>query len=67
MLAETVAEESSVPVPQSGPGRLPTNGGRIHEGMCWGAAALEKNGSTTSKNMTATTESPKPLASPKTQ
>jgi hypothetical protein len=28
-------------------------GGWIHEGMCWGAAAREKNGSTTSKRKTA--------------
>jgi hypothetical protein len=28
-------------------------GGWIHEGMCWGAAAIEKNGSTTSKRKTA--------------
>lgn len=33
-------------------------GSRIHEGMCWGAAANEKNGSTTSKTKTVTTRSP---------
>jgi hypothetical protein len=27
-----------------------TIGKRIHEGMCWGAAATEKNGATASKN-----------------
>ena len=51
---ETVAAEYSVP------GRNDLhdcrNGRRIHEGMCWGAAAREKNGATTSKTKTVTTK-----------
>ena len=50
---ETVGPEYSVSGSKE-PGRLPV-GRRIHEGMDRGAAAYEKNGATTSQNMTAIT------------
>jgi hypothetical protein len=50
---ETVEPEYSVSGSNE-PGRLPV-GRRVHEGMYWGAAAYEKNGATTSQNMTAIT------------
>ncbi|MGA9062342.1 MAG: hypothetical protein WB341_11825 [Terracidiphilus sp.] len=49
MQCETVAAEYSVSGSDLAGRR---NGGWIHEGMCWGAAASEKNGSTTSKRKT---------------
>ncbi len=49
MQCETVAAEYSVSGSDLAGRR---NGGWIHEGMCRGAAASEKNGSTTSKRKT---------------